>query len=124
MNSHLLLQTSAALFGAAALGGLLMAAIRFRGTPRPPAWLALGHGLLAAAGLTLLLFAAFTIGVPPLAQFATAAFVLAAAGGAALNLLYHQRQLPLPIPLLVGHALLAVAGFAMLLLSVLDSAIA
>lgn len=49
METYTMLQTAAALFGAAALGGLLMAGMRFSGTPRPPTWLAKGHGLLAAA---------------------------------------------------------------------------
>ena len=44
-------------------------------------------------------------------------FCLAAVGGAALNLLFHSKQLPLPIPLMMAHALLAVTGFVVLLLS-------
>ena len=87
METYTMLQTAAVLFGAAALGGLLMAGMRFSGTPRPPAWLAMGHGLLAAAGLTLLIYAAATAGVPRTAQIAMVLFVIAAAGGAAMNLL-------------------------------------
>ena len=98
METFTMLQTSAVLFGAAALGGLLMAGMRFSGTPRPPTWLAMGHGLLAAAGLTLLIYAAATAGVPRTAQIAMVLFVIAAAGGAAMNLLYHWKLLPLPIP--------------------------
>ena len=112
------LQTAAALFGLAALGGVLMAGIRFSGAPHPPAWLAMGHGLLAAAGLTLLIYAAATISIPPLAQIALGFFVLAAAGGAVMNLLYHWKMLPLPIPLMIFHALLAVTGFVLLLMCI------
>ncbi|MDZ4811041.1 MAG: hypothetical protein SGI99_00300 [Pseudomonadota bacterium] len=112
-----MMQTAAALFGAAALGGLLMAGMRFSGTPRPPVWLAMGHGLMAAAGLTLLTYAAVTLGIPPMAQLALALFILAAIGGAAMNLLFHWKLLPLPIPLMIGHALMAVTGFVLLLLS-------
>jgi hypothetical protein len=70
MDSTLLLQTSAALLAMSALGGAAMAVIRFSGKPHPPAWLAMLHGFLAAAGLTLLVFAAATVGVPSLALFA------------------------------------------------------
>ena len=112
-----LLQTAALLFGIAALGGLAMAAIRLRGAPRPPAWLAYVHGLLAAAGLTLMVYAACTVGLPPMAKASLAALVLAALGGSALNLMYHQKQLPLPVPIMVGHALLAVVGFVLLFLA-------
>ena len=45
------MQAAAILFGLAALGGLVMAFLRWSGAPRPPDWLAMGHGLLAAAGL-------------------------------------------------------------------------
>lgn len=117
METFTILQTAAAMFGAAALGGLIMAGMRFSGTPRPPTWLAMGHGLLAAAGLTLLIYAAVTAGAPPTAQIATVLFVIAAAGGAAMNLLYHSKLLPLPKPLLVAHALLAAAGVILLLVS-------
>lgn len=121
METYTMLQTAAVLFGAAALGGLLMAGMRFSGTPRPPTWLAMGHGLLAAAGLTLLIYAAATAGVPRTAQIAMVLFVIAAAGGAAMNLLYHWKLLPLPIPLMLVHALLAVSGFVLLLVTLYGS---
>lgn len=117
MESLLILRTASALFALAALGGLIMAGMRFNGSPRPPSWLAMGHGFLAAAGLTLLIFAALTVGIPVMAQVGLGLFCLAAAGGAALNLLFHSKQLPLPIPLMMAHALLAVTGFVVLLLS-------
>jgi len=120
MEPDTIMRTSAALFGLAALGGLWMAGMRLRGIPRPPAWLAMGHGLLAAAGLTLLIYAALTVGIPPMAQLAAGLFIIAAIGGAAMNLLFHWKLLPLPIPLMVLHALFAVAGFALLLLSILQ----
>ena len=121
METYTMLQTAIALFCAAALGGLVMAGMRFSGTPRPPAWLAMGHGLLAAAGLTLLIYAALTVGVPRTAQIAAVLFVVAAAGGTALNLLYHSKLLPLSKPLLVAHAALAVSGLVLLLITVFGS---
>lgn len=96
-----------------------MAGMRFSGVPRPPAWLAMGHGLLAAAGLTLLLYAAATAGIPPMAQLALGLLVFAAMGGAAMNLLFHWKLLPLPVPLMIVHALLAATGFALLLVCIL-----
>ncbi len=118
MEMYSMLQVAAALFGVAALGGLLMAGMRFSGIPRPPAWLAMGHGLLAAAGLTLLIYAAVAVGIPPKAELALGLLVTAAMGGAAMNLLFHWKLLPLPVPLMIGHALLAVVGFALLLLCI------
>ncbi len=118
MEPYMMMRTAASLFGIAAIGGLLMAGMRFSCIPRPPAWLAMGHGLLAAAGLTLLIYAAIVTGIPPMAQFATGLFVIAAVGGAAMNLLFHWKLLPLPIPLMILHATLAVAGFVLLLVSI------
>ena len=118
MEPYLMLRASLALFGTAAAGGLLMAGMRFNGLPRPPAWLAMGHGLLASAGLTLLVYAALTVGIPNMALVALGLLVIAAIAGAALNLLFHWKELPLPVPLMVLHGLLAVAGFVFLLMSV------
>ncbi len=115
METYAMLQTAAALFGLAALGGLLMAGIRLSGIPHPPAWLAMGHGLLAVAGLTLLIYAAVFLGIPQIAQVALAFFLIAAVGGAVMNLLFHWKQLPLPIGLMIGHGLLAVVGFGLLI---------
>jgi hypothetical protein len=77
--------------------------------------MALGHGAVAATGLVLLIYAAATTGIPELAQVALGIFVLAALGGAGLFLGFHLRDRPLPIPLVVGHGLAAVAGYILLL---------
>lgn len=115
------MQAAAILFGISALGGLLMAFIRWRGAPRPPHWLAMTHGLLAAAGLTLLIHAAVTARIPPLAQLSLGLFVVAALGGVWLNLRYHVNDIPLPKGIIVGHALLAVLAYALLLLALAGS---
>lgn len=115
MEPVLIMKTASALLGIAALGGLAMAGIRFAGKPQPPAWLAMLHGFLAGAAVTLLLYAYFTVGLPALACWALVLFLIAAAGGAFLNLNYHARMLPLPMGLIAGHAGVAVAGFALLL---------
>ncbi|MGH7102509.1 MAG: hypothetical protein ACREFJ_08935 [Acetobacteraceae bacterium] len=84
----------------------------------PPAWLTMIHGLPAAAGLTLLLYATFTVGVSILAIIALILFLIAAAGGAVLNLAYHQRGQLLPPGIVYLHLLLAVAGFVLLAIAV------
>lgn len=118
MEITMMLQTAAVLFALAALGGMLMAGIRFSGRPRPPSWLAMGHGFIAAAGLTLLIYTELTVGMPVLAELALGLFIIAAIGGAVMNLMFHNRQLPLPIPLMIAHAGLAAAAFILLLLGI------
>ncbi len=115
MEPVLILKTTSVLLAIAALGGLTMAGITFAGKPQPPTWLAMLHGFLAAAAVTLLAYAYFTVGLPALASWALLLFLIAAAGGAFLNLNYHWKMLPLPKGIVVGHAGIAVVGFALLL---------
>lgn len=115
MDSATMLQTAIVLFTLAALGGVVMAFIRFGGKHNPPAWLAMLHGLLAAAGLTLLAYATFTTGVPGMAQLALLLFLVAAGGGAVLSLAYKWRQILLPGWLVAVHATAAVLGYLLLL---------
>ena len=117
-----MLRAAAGLFTLAALGGLAMAAIRFGGKHNPPAWLAMAHGLLAAAGITLLAYAALMADVPALALIAALLFLLAAGGGAVLSLAYKWKQRLLPAWLVLVHALLAVVGYVLLLLVVFGDA--
>jgi hypothetical protein len=114
MEPLLMLQTATALFAIAALGGVLMAGIRLGAKRNPPIWLAMLHGLLGGAGLTLLAYAVCMADVSRNAGIALALLLLAAIGGIAMNLGYHWKQQPLPVGLLVGHAALAVIGFALL----------
>lgn len=109
------MQAAIVLFALAAIGGLTMAFMRWRGAPRPPDWLAMGHGLLAGAGLTLLIQAAVVTGLPTLGNAALGLFVLAALGGVFINLRYHAKQLPLPKAWIAAHAMLAVVAFLLLL---------
>ena len=115
MEPNLSIQTAVVLFAISAVGGITMAAIRFSGKPRPPTWLAMLHGFLSAAALTLLIYAAFTVGLPTLALTATGLFVIAAIGGVFMNLNYHWKGLPLPKPLVLVHGAIAVIGFVCLL---------
>jgi hypothetical protein len=117
-----MLQTATILLAITALGGLLMAGIRFARVHNPPAWLAMLHGLLAASGLTLLVYAVCTTDVPPMATLALVLFLLAAGGGAVMSLAYKWRQRLLPAWLVVVHALLAVTAFVLLLLAAFGTA--
>ena len=114
MEPASILLTSTVLLAIAAVGGLVMAGIRFVGNRPPPAPLAMLHGFLAAAAVTLLVYAAATVGLPVMALAALALFLAAAAGGAILNLNYHWKQRPLPKWLIFVHAIAAVAGFVLL----------
>lgn len=117
MEPLLTMKTACVLLAVTALGGVAMAGMRFAGKPQPPTWLAMLHGLLAGAAVTLLLYAYFTVGLPALAGWALLLFLVAAAGGAFLNLNYHWKRLPLPVGMMVGHAGIAVVGFALLLVA-------
>jgi hypothetical protein len=110
-------QNAAIVLGLAALGGLTLAIIRLRGAPWPPTWLALVHGAVAATGVGLLLYAAFTEVIPQMAKVALGIFLLAVVGGAVLFLGFHMNRKPLPIPFVIGHGLIAVTGFVLMLLS-------
>ena len=112
--------TALVLFGLAALGGLVMAAIRFGGAERPPLWIALVHGAAAAAGLIALIVAVMGASAPGHAKTALIVFLVAALGGFFLFAQHMQRK-ALPIPLMVIHALVAVTGFVLLLLTVMHA---
>lgn len=115
MNIQNILWVAIVLFAFAAAGGLIMAATRISGDQNPPAWLAMLHGLLAGAGLTLLLFAAFTVGLPAYGTWALILLIVAALGGVFMNLGYQEKKKPLPKPVLYIHALIAVVGFILLI---------
>jgi hypothetical protein len=119
MGTALMMKTALALLTITALGGVLMAVNILGRNMAPPHWLAMLHGLLAASALTLLLYAFFTAGLPTLAAWALLIFVVAAAGGAFLNLGYHTKARALPKGIVVVHAAAAVAGYVLLLMAVL-----
>ncbi|MEO8921407.1 MAG: hypothetical protein ABI330_01015 [Caldimonas sp.] len=119
MEPTLMIRTAAVLLAITALGGLVMAGVRFASDKQPPAWLAMLHGLLAGAAVTLLIYSAATVGLPGLALAALVLLLIAAAAGAYLNLNYQWKQVLLPKGLVVGHALVAVVGFVMLVIAAL-----
>jgi len=117
MDALKMMGTAAVLLALAAIGGLTMAVIRFRGADRPPSWLAMAHGLLAGAALTLLIYAAAVAGLPGVGLVALIILIVVALVGLSLNLMYHDKLLPLPKATIVIHGLVAVIGFVLLLLA-------
>ena len=115
------MNVAAILFGIAALGGIIMAMIRLSGRDYPPAFLAVVHGLFAAAGLVALLMAVFAPGVAASFKIALVLFVVAALGGFWL-VSYHLKRQALPIGLMVIHALVAVVAFVILLVGIMSHA--
>jgi hypothetical protein len=118
MEPMLVMQTAAVLLAISAVGGVTMALIRFGGKPHPPIALAMLHGFLSAAAVTLLLYASLTTGLPLLANVALALFLVAAVGGVVLNLNFHWKAIPLPKWLVLVHGGIAVCGFLCLLAAV------
>jgi len=101
-------------FAIAALAGLTMAVMHFRKATPPLPLLAVLHGGFAASGLIVLLLAVVKVGLQGAPAIALGLLLAAALGGFGL-LSFHLRGRALPSGLVVGHALLAVAGFATLL---------
>jgi hypothetical protein len=116
MDSATIIRCAIVLLAITAVGGLVMAIMRFTGRDRPPSWIAMLHGLLAGSGLTLLLYTGFTAGLGRMVWIGVVLLVLAALGGVTLNLGYHDKQQPLPKGLVLGHAGLAVVGFGLIFL--------
>jgi len=106
------------LFAIAAVGGLVIAVMRFKGKPYPPMGLALVHGAVAAAGLVTLIALVVQSQHASGATTALVLFVVAALGGFAL-FFHHLRKVALPKWLVVVHALVAVTGFILLLAAAL-----
>jgi hypothetical protein len=115
----LAMKASMALLTIAAIGGAAMAFIRFSRNVNPPSWLAMLHGLLAASALTLLLYSYFTVGLPVTACWALLLFLVAAAGGAYLNLGFHVKGLAVPKGIVLAHGATAVGGYVLLVMAVM-----
>ena len=109
-----MLRTGIVLLALTAAGGLLAAGIRFAGRPHPPSFIAMLHGLLAAAGLTLVVYVAVVSGLPQPALIGVLLLLVAVLGGLLLNLGYHWKNLPLPIWLVLAHAAIAAVGLVVL----------
>jgi hypothetical protein len=102
----------------AAVGGVALALQRFKGGSNPSLGVAAIHGLAAAVGLVLVLVAVLGGSAASPAPVGLVLLVLAALGGFVL-IAQHLRGKLIPMGLVVGHALAAVAGFVVLLVAVL-----
>ena len=122
MESVRMLQVSTYLFALTALGGIAMGLIPFSSGKNPPSWLAMMHGFLAAAGLTLLAYAALALDAPGYAFLSLLLFAAGSAGGIVLNLVYHLKGIPLPKWLVLVHALITVLAFVLLYLAAFTGA--
>jgi hypothetical protein len=114
----MLLIYAAILFALGALGGLVMAMRAFKGEALPVP-LAIGHGVLGASGLVLLIIGVLAGTGGGTARIALALLVVAALGGFYL-LSFHLRKQQHPKAVIVVHALVAVVGFLMLLMAILQ----
>jgi len=103
---------SALVFAIAALGGGFLATRHFmkKDLPMPVVLL---HGALAATGLVLLGYASVQGTTMPLANIALVLFLVAALGGFYLFSKTLRKQ-PLPSPVIVIHAGVAVLAFLLL----------
>ena len=114
MDTPTLLKLACILFVVAALGGLTMAYIRFSGERNPPNAFVLGHGVLGAIGLVILLYLQFTVGLQGNTLLALVLLAAAAAGGGAMNLMFHRKGVLIPKGFVLGHAAIAAVGLVML----------
>jgi hypothetical protein len=115
MDAQTILTSSSVLLGFAALGGLFMVLIRLAQKTNPPHWIAMAHGFIAAAGVTLLCYVALFAPIPGKAAIALLLLLAAALVGAWMNLGYHIKGQLLPNAVMIVHALVAVIGFLLLL---------
>ncbi len=109
-----MLEVAAVLFALAALAGIILAALHLK-TKGAPIPLAVIHGLLAAAGLVLLIIGVTQMASAGLAGVALVIFVIAALGGFVLFAMHLKKKM-LPSALIVVHGLVAVVAFVVLLI--------
>ena len=121
MEPYIAISTSAGIFGAAALGGMGMAVVRLGEAPRPLSAIALLHGMLAAAGLSLLLYMTCTAGIPPTAQIAAGLMVVVALAGGWMTLRLPARRRALPVMPVMVHATVALLGLALMVALLVQS---
>jgi hypothetical protein len=109
-----MLNAAIILFALAAAGGATLAYMRIvkKDVNLP---LAIGHGILAATGLVLLIMTVVRTGGTGLTA-ALIAFLAAAIGGFVL-LSFHLRMRPMPVPLVLVHGGVAVTAFVILLIT-------
>lgn len=113
-----MLITAIVLFIISAILGLfvLIALLRNKTTPKPAVFI---HGPIALLALILLITYAVIKGTSPLLMTSIALFILAALGGLALFTI-DMRKKPIPKLLAILHPVIAVAGFIVLMVDMLQ----
>jgi hypothetical protein len=112
-----MLSLAVIVFAIAAVGGLILALHVLRDRFAP--WsLSILHALLGAAGLVLVLLAVFGDEGGSLIFGSLLTLVVAALGGFFLVSFHVRKSLP-PKAIVILHALIAVVGFALLVIGVL-----
>lgn len=104
-------------FAVAAVGGLVLAVMHFKGVRRPWA-LTIIHGLGGAAGLVLLLIPVLKGAVPGQAKLALGLFLVAALGGFLL-FSFRLQDKKLPSAVVLIHGAVAVVAFLILVAAVM-----
>jgi len=105
------------LFAVAALVGVYMAVMHFRGRTPPPVAAAVLHGVLAVCAVVALLLGVLDTGWGTVHAKALGVFILAALGGLYL-VSFHFRGKPLPSAVVVIHGMVAAIAFLILLAAV------
>lgn len=114
MEARQMLQIATYVFALTAVGGILMGWIRFARGTNPPSWLAMAHGFLAAAGVTLLAYTVLVLEAPGMALVSLLLFLGGSLGGVVLNLVYHLKGTKLPKSIVAVHAVISMVAFALL----------
>ncbi len=108
-----MLPIAAILFALNALGGTFLAVMHIQ-KKQAPIPLAVIHGVVAAAGLVLLIIAILQAQLGGLVLVALVLFIIAALGGLVL-FVTHLRARPLSAPLIFIHGGVAATAFLLLL---------
>jgi hypothetical protein len=120
-GDRIMLIASILFFAIAAVGGVVLAAMRLKHQPMP-ASLAMAHGSLAATGVVLLIIAmAVCVKCSAVLTTALVLFLVAAAGGVFMAAAFSMRKKAIPIPLMLVHGSLAVIAFLLLLIRVVGA---
>lgn len=113
---EIMLELAAAVFAITAIGGVLLAFIRFSKNVNPPTLVALTHGSAGGIGLVLLLIGVLQTGEFGYPGLALILFLVAAAGGFYL-FTHHMREQLIPSQVVALHGGIAVVAFGALLAS-------
>jgi hypothetical protein len=99
------------LFAPAVLGALLVVGSRLKGRPRPPRWLILAYALVTTTVLAFLAYGDWMLSLPLPGHISLALLAVAALGGAFGLIVSQLCGKPLPIWVVLGHAILVLAAF-------------